>query len=116
VDRDGESVVMVRMCVVMVRVSCDGDIVVVVVVYCVRHARRGAGSGGGRGAGTGRGGRWAKAGRVARNAAASRGLSHSEETLRDVGKAGQAKRCCTDWRGSPHSGQAELGERPVFAE
>jgi hypothetical protein len=45
------------------------------------------------GVGTGRGGRWAKAGRVARNAAASTGLSHNEEMLRDVGKMGQAKRC-----------------------
>jgi hypothetical protein len=53
--------------------------------------------------------------RVARNAAASTGLSHSEETLRDVGKAGQAKRCWTDWRGSLHSVQAELGERTILA-
>jgi hypothetical protein len=53
----------------------------------------GGGSGGGRRAGTGGGGRWAKAGRVARKAAATTRLSHSEETLRDVGKAGQTKRC-----------------------
>jgi hypothetical protein len=37
-------------------------------------------------------GKMGKAGRVARKAAASTGLSHSEEALRDVGKAGQAKR------------------------
>jgi hypothetical protein len=46
-----------------------------------------------------------KAGRVARKAAASTGLPHSEETLRDVGKAEQAKRCWTDWRGSPTPGK-----------
>jgi hypothetical protein len=84
-------------------------------IATVTLAGRG-GSGGGREAGTGRGWRWAKVGRVARNAAASTGLSHNEETLRDVGKAGQAKRCWTDWRVSPHSGQAELGERSILAE
>jgi hypothetical protein len=68
------------------------------------------------GEGTRRGRRWAKAGRVDRKAAASTGLFHSEEMLRDVGKAGQAKRCWTDWRGSQHYGQAELGERPILAE
>jgi hypothetical protein len=40
--------------------------------------------------------RRAKAGRVAKNATASMRLSCCEETLRDVGKAGQAKRCCTN--------------------
>jgi hypothetical protein len=52
-----------------------------------------------------------KAGRVARSAAASTGFSHNEETLRDVEKEGEAKGCWTDWRRSPHSGQAALGER-----
>jgi hypothetical protein len=33
---------------------------------------------------------------VARKALASKRLSHSEETMRDVGKAGQAKRCWMD--------------------
>jgi hypothetical protein len=53
---------------------------------------------------------------LARNAAASTGLSHNEEMQRDVGKVGQAKTCCTDWRGSLHSKQAKLGERLILAK
>jgi hypothetical protein len=42
-------------------------------------------------------------------------LCHNE-MLRDVGKAGQAMRCWTNWRGSFHCGQSELGERLILAE
>jgi hypothetical protein len=63
----------------------------VVVVYCNHHSCQGGGFGGGQGAGTRRGGRWAKAGRVARKATPSTGLSHSKEMLRDMGRQGRQR-------------------------
>jgi hypothetical protein len=60
--------------------------------------------------------RWWLAGRLARNAVVSTGLSHREEMLRDVGKVRQAKRCWMDWKESLHSRQAEPGELPIIAE